>query len=189
MLLYRALQRASALHVQPRALVDDCSLQWLADERARVGELGVVVQEFFDSLKNLQMVVQPSKSGYVATTMILAKAFEPLAKKLGVIKKVAIRNLGHEMHGTNVGRHQERQRLKALKARKRKLMILRHAAGGRVARLLRTGLLPSAAHGARVSGMSDTGLRELRSIAGALVGGKTCLLPHRIPFPAGRREV
>ena len=51
-------------------------------------------------------------------------------------------------------------------------MIIRHAAGGKVARLLRTGLLPSAAHGARVSGMSDTGLRTLRATAGALVGAK-----------------
>ena len=132
-LLYRALRRASALHhrqVKPRALVDDCSLQWLAVEGAKVSELGEVVSCFFSDLKNLKMIVQPSKSGYVATTTVLAKAFAPLARRLGVIKKVAIRNLGHEMHGTKVMRRQEAKRMQALRARKHKLRILRQAAGG-----------------------------------------------------------
>ena len=41
-----------------------------------------------------------------------------------------------------------------------------------MARLLRTGLLPSAAHGATVSGITDSTLRGLRTIAGELVGAK-----------------
>ena len=100
------------------------------------------------------------------------KAFEPLAKRLGIVKKKALRNLGRELHGTTVGRYQEQRRLKALRARRRNIRILRQAAGGRVARLLRTGLLPSAAHGARVSGVADGALRELRAVAGELVGAK-----------------
>ena len=49
-------------------------------------------------------------------------------------------------------------------------MMLKAAVGGRVARLLRTGPTPGACHGASVSGMSDVALRQVRAIAGELVG-------------------
>eukprot|EP00959_Pyramimonas_sp_CCMP1952_P070093 1463302-Pyramimonas_sp.AAC.1 len=63
-------------------------------------------------------------------------------------------------------------RLKNLKARRRKVCGLKHAAGEAVKSLWRTGLLPAGGHGAGVSGISDTAIRELRTFAGGMCGAK-----------------
>ena len=86
-------------------------------------------------MTSLTLIAQPSKSGYIATTIRIACAFEPRVKRLDIVWKTAIRNLGHEMHGSSIYRHQERQRTTRLKPRRRKLHILRSAAGSKVARL------------------------------------------------------
>eukprot|EP00959_Pyramimonas_sp_CCMP1952_P279051 5834340-Pyramimonas_sp.AAC.1 len=59
-----------------------------------------------------------------------------------------MRNLGHEMHGTRVLRVQEKLRRKNIKARRRKVWGLKHAAGEAVKSLRRAGLLPAGGHGA-----------------------------------------
>eukprot|EP00959_Pyramimonas_sp_CCMP1952_P178904 3740021-Pyramimonas_sp.AAC.1 len=83
-----------------------------------------------------------------------------------------MRNLGHEMHGTRVLRVQGKTRLKNLAARRRKVWGLKHAAGEAVKSLWRTGLLPAGGHGAGVSGISGTAIRELRTFAGGMCGAK-----------------
>ena len=67
---------------------------------------------------------------------------------------------------------QEKSRLKNLMSRKRKVWGLKHAAGEAVRSLWRTGLLPAGGHGASVSGISDTAIRELRTFAGGMCGAE-----------------
>ena len=106
-------------------------MQWIPTGDVDTKIVEGVVSTFFDDLKQLKMVLQPSKSGFVATTTKLLRILLPVARRLGVVKKQAIRNLGHEMHGTKLSRVQERARLRGLRARRRKLLILRQAVGAR----------------------------------------------------------
>eukprot|EP00959_Pyramimonas_sp_CCMP1952_P399605 8372572-Pyramimonas_sp.AAC.1 len=81
-----------------------------------------------------------------------------------------MRNLGHELSRGRVRRVQERKRLSAFMAKRTKLQALVRGAKEKVRTLWRTGLLPSAAHGAGVSGVTDATLNKLRSAAATLVG-------------------
>eukprot|EP00959_Pyramimonas_sp_CCMP1952_P380775 7977955-Pyramimonas_sp.AAC.1 len=66
-----------------------------------------------------------------------------------------MRNLGHEFHGPRVLRKVEKKRMKAVRERKHRLLMLCRAAGRKASTLWRTGLMPSAGHGAAVSGLAD----------------------------------
>ena len=59
---HRALRRASAMCVEVhRALVDYCSIQWVPAASTNTKDMENVVSTFFDDLKQLKMVLQPSK--------------------------------------------------------------------------------------------------------------------------------
>ena len=147
-------------------------MQEAVTEDKHIIDLYKVAAIFFNDLKKLRLVLQPSKSGYVATTSKLGRAFAPFAEKLGIVKRREARNLGHELHGSKVMRAQERKRMQALQAKMRRVRILKQAVGAKGARLFRTGLLPSAGHGARVYGVTDAALRQRRAVAGELVGAR-----------------
>eukprot|EP00959_Pyramimonas_sp_CCMP1952_P453928 9469092-Pyramimonas_sp.AAC.1 len=57
-------------------------------------------------------------------------------------------------------------------AKRSKLQALVRGAKDKVRTLWRTGLLPSAAHGAGVSGIAETTMTRLRSVAATLVGAR-----------------
>ena len=182
-LLHRSLTATFSLHpsVLPRARIDDVSFQWVGARagvtRARGGrdsisELYIAVRQFVDSVRPLGLVVQFAKSGFVASTQRARKRFATFASALKLAAKKAMRNLGHELHGTRVFRIQEEARVRKTTLRSRKLRALRRAVSDRVSRLWRTGLMPAGGHGAGVSGVSDGALRRLRTQAGMLVGAK-----------------
>ncbi|CAK0792581.1 unnamed protein product [Prorocentrum cordatum] len=85
-----------------------------------------------------------------------------------------MRKLGHDLAASRVMRSQEKGRLRALKTRRRKFLALKGAAGRTVSRLVRTGAMPAAAHGAGVAGVSDTTLPHIRQFTATLADGK----PH-----------
>ncbi|CAK0909210.1 unnamed protein product, partial [Prorocentrum cordatum] len=64
----------------------------------------------------------------------------------------------------------EKKRMKAVRERKHRLLMLRRAVRRKASTLWRTGLMPSARHGAGVSGLADAPLREMRSLAAVLNG-------------------
>ena len=102
-MLYRALRRVSALnsYIRPRGLVDDVSLQWVATNGAKIDELQTGVKQFFDDVKELNLVLQTSKSGFIATTQRLVRLFTPRAKRLGLV-----RNKGHQEPGARNAWHE-----------------------------------------------------------------------------------
>ena len=81
-----------------------------------------------------------------------------------------MRNLGHELSGPRVLRRIEKRRLDSFRARRQRFTMLRRATGRRASSLWRTGALPSVGHGATVSGVSDSALKELRLFAAVLNG-------------------
>ena len=132
---------------------------------------------FSHDVRPFGLVIQTTKSGFVANTSRGRARFAKHVQTLGLRSKKAMRNLGHEMHGTRVFRIQEKARLRTLQAKRRKIWGLKNVAGEAVKTLWRTGLLPAAGHGAGVSGIADSGLREFRTFAGGMAGAKpkTCL--------------
>eukprot|EP00959_Pyramimonas_sp_CCMP1952_P392117 8216674-Pyramimonas_sp.AAC.1 len=58
----------------------------------------------------------------------------------------------------------------AVRERKHRLFMLRRAVGRKASTLWRTGLMPSAGHGAGVPGLADAPLREMRNLAAVLNG-------------------
>ena len=99
-----------------------------------------------------------------------------------------MRNLGHEVFRGGAPRKLEASRLDGIKIRRGKLSALRRGALGRVGTLRRTGVMPSGAHGAGVSGATDHALMALTSLAGSLAGAKrkgpftAWLMTQRGPF-------
>ena len=200
-LLHRSLTATFAIHptVTPRALIDDVSFQWVGEragvtrargERDPISELYRAVRRFVESVKPLGLVVQFAKCGFVASTKRARKRFAVYASALKLTAKKAMRNLGHELHGARVFRIQEEARVRKTAGRSRKLRALRRAVSDRVSRLWRTGLLPAGAHGAGVSGVSDSAVRRLRTQAGMLVGAKPmrCLTLYLATQPSIRYD-
>eukprot|EP00959_Pyramimonas_sp_CCMP1952_P157164 3286479-Pyramimonas_sp.AAC.1 len=83
-----------------------------------------------------------------------------------------MRNLGHDLSGPKARRVIEKKLLAGLVARKPKLRALVRGANHKARTLWRTGLLPAAAHGAGVGGITDATLNSLRSIAAVLAGAR-----------------
>ncbi|CAK0841948.1 unnamed protein product, partial [Prorocentrum cordatum] len=124
--------------------------------RDPIRELHAAIRAFVASVKPLGLMVQFPKCGFVASTARARKRFASFAVLLKLASKKAMRNLGHELHGPRVQRIQEHSRVRKVCKRQAELLSLRRAVGDRVAGLWRTGLMPSAGHGAGVSGVSDT---------------------------------
>ncbi len=91
---------------------------------ANAEDWDLVTGQFMKDSGELDMLVQPAKCGHVATTAALSRLVDPMAKRLGVVKKQAIRNPGHDMHGQRAWRLQGQQGLKAVRARKKKPTVL-----------------------------------------------------------------
>ncbi|CAK0903414.1 unnamed protein product, partial [Prorocentrum cordatum] len=71
-LMHRVLGRARCMGVTPRALVDDVALQWVRTAGSNVGVLWAAVTRFRVEAKQLGIIVQPAKSGYVTSSKGLA---------------------------------------------------------------------------------------------------------------------
>eukprot|EP00959_Pyramimonas_sp_CCMP1952_P343551 7195908-Pyramimonas_sp.AAC.1 len=84
-----------------------------------------------------------------------------------------MRKLGRDRRGGRVSRTQIVHRLKRLAVRRGRLMSFKRTVGKMVGCPWKTELLPSAAHGAGVSGLTEEVLAKLRSTAGLLVGARS----------------
>ncbi|CAK0837890.1 unnamed protein product, partial [Prorocentrum cordatum] len=173
-LTLRALRKAHALapSVTPRGLVDDATLDWSGSKEADDDSLVTAPSSFSADMVELKLVMQPQKSGSLASSRRRAKLLAPHMLRRGLTEKFWVRNLGHELHGRKVIRTQEKRRLQALAERRGRMAMLRRAAGRRAAALVATGLSPSAGHGAGVSGLADKPLAQLRTLAAATAGAK-----------------
>ena len=66
-------------------MADDCAIQAIGHDEQEVKELYNATEAYMSDLKQLKMTVQPSKSGYFATSTVFTKLVEPYARKLGII--------------------------------------------------------------------------------------------------------
>ncbi|CAK0838396.1 unnamed protein product [Prorocentrum cordatum] len=173
-LTLRALQRAHAVapSVTPRGLVDDAALDWSGPRDVPDDGLSEALRSFSSSMVELRLVMQPQKSGHLASSRRRARLLAPSMRSRGLAEKFWVRNLGRELHGRKVLRTQEKRRLQALAARRSRMAMLRWAAGRRAAALVATGLSPSAGHGAGVAGLADRPLAQLRTSAAVTAGAK-----------------
>ncbi|CAK0852191.1 unnamed protein product, partial [Prorocentrum cordatum] len=162
--MHRVLERASCMGVTPRALVDDVALQWERTAGSNVGVLWAAVTRF--------------------------RVWKH-AVSHGLQRLHWARNLGHDPGGGWIQRRRAKLRLKALARRRGRPAALKRAAGRKVTVLRRTGLLPSAGHGAGVVGISDDEFQRLRAEASQPAGGGAAGPVGRddLPGHAAQREV
>ena len=118
-------------------------------------------------------MVQAKKSGMFTATRRGQQLFKKGASRLRFKFRPWMRNLGHDLATGKVLRLQEKARLRSLRTRRRKFVALKGAVGRKASRLVRTGAMPAAAHGAGVAGVSDTALRYFRQFASTMAGGKS----------------
>eukprot|EP00959_Pyramimonas_sp_CCMP1952_P109516 2290688-Pyramimonas_sp.AAC.1 len=57
----------------------------------------------------LRLVMQPQKSGYLASSRRRARLLAHSMQRAGLAEKFWVRNLGHELHGRKVLRTQEKR--------------------------------------------------------------------------------
>ncbi|CAK0891681.1 unnamed protein product [Prorocentrum cordatum] len=173
-LTLRALQRAHTIapSVTPRGLVHDVTLDWSGPRGEADDSLAEAPRSFASSMVELRLVMQPQKSGYLASSRRRARLLAHSMQRAGLAEKFWVRNLGHELHGRKVPRTQEKRRLQALAARRSRVAMLRRAAGRRATALVATGLSPSAGHGAGVAGLADRPLAQLWTVAAVTAGAK-----------------
>ena len=104
-----------------------------------------------------------------------------IAVRLLCNSKKHLRNLGHDLYGRRAPINIEASRRTKLPARRTKLRVLKRTAGPRVAALWRTGLMPSGAHGAGVSGLQDATVRSLRALAAELMRARGRAHARNVP--------
>ncbi|CAK0827554.1 unnamed protein product, partial [Prorocentrum cordatum] len=172
-LLYRLLAGVRSSSVIPRALNDDISLQWIAPSLQQLEHLRKVATRFREGAKSLGIIIQVEKSGYVPPCASVALACKKYGGAKGLKCKNWIRNLGHDLCGARKVRRLTSQRLAGTFARRRRLQMLQKVTGKKVVGLWKTGLLPSAGHGAGVADLSDKHLQQIRADAGRLVGARS----------------
>ena len=82
-LMTRAIKRAAAISpdIEIRLVVDDNTLQAAGKDQQTANELYQATYSYMSDLKELKMVVQPAKSGYVATSTVLVKFVEHSAQQ------------------------------------------------------------------------------------------------------------
>ncbi|CAK0828526.1 unnamed protein product [Prorocentrum cordatum] len=159
-LALRALQRAHAIapSVTRRGLVDAATLDWSGPRGVSDNSLSEALKSFSSSMVELKLVMQPQKSGRLASSRLRARLMAPSMRRAGLAEKFWARNLGHELHGPSRPGAAE--------------WPCRRAAGRRAAALVTTGLSPLAGHGAGVAGLADRPLAQLRTVAAATAGVK-----------------
>ena len=170
-LTYRAIHRVTQVspNVNPRALVDDSTLQWIGAKGDTASELFKGVQSFVKDTSRLGLLLQVNKSGWVSTAASARHGFGRFAQNVHLKAKSWVRNLGHELSGPKPIIKQAKARLKKLAERIPRLKMLRRATN-KATMLWRTGLMPAAAHGATVSGVNNSELASLRQTAAMLAG-------------------
>ncbi|CAK0810080.1 unnamed protein product [Prorocentrum cordatum] len=168
----RRLQAFGSVSYEVVALVDDVILQWIRTAGSNVSVLWAAVTRFREEAKQLGIIVYPAKSGYVTSSKGLAAECRKHAGSRGLQLLHWARNLGHDLGGGRIQRRRTKLRLKAPARRRGRLAALKRAAGRKVTVLWRTGLLPSAGHGAGVAGISDDELQRLRAEASRLAGAR-----------------
>ncbi|CAK0905741.1 unnamed protein product [Prorocentrum cordatum] len=177
--------RDIADQVTPRALMDDLTMQWVGDAIAGgTLQLHRAVAEFIKDVRPLGMHIKRAKSGWLGTTTAVQKDFRASAAAPQLPERRSVRNLGHDTHGRaasvrvvrrvrrGVRRPVAQARMDSLAARKQRIDALFRGAGVRAQALRRTGLLPSAAHGAAVGGIADAHLGAPRHRAALLCSGR-----------------
>eukprot|EP00959_Pyramimonas_sp_CCMP1952_P276396 5777675-Pyramimonas_sp.AAC.1 len=161
-----------AKEVRPRDLVDDVALSWmgLAPRGARsVATACHVVCE------SVAPWVSPcsstfDKSDHLALTRQTVYHPESFASMLKIAGKHHMRYFGHDPGAVAAVRGMQKDRLK-MHGRKAIIRALQLGAGrAKAARIWTTGVLPSVGHGAAVSGINDSGLKQMRSVAGSVRG-------------------
>ncbi|CAK0872994.1 unnamed protein product, partial [Prorocentrum cordatum] len=141
-LTLRVLQRAHSIapSVTPRGLVDDATLGWSGPRGVPGDSLSEALKSFSLSMVELKLVMQPQKSGCLASSGQRARLLATSMRSAGLAEKFWVRNLGRELHGRKVLRTHEKRRLQALAARRSRVAMLIRAAGRRAAALVAAGL-------------------------------------------------
>ncbi|CAK0898525.1 unnamed protein product, partial [Prorocentrum cordatum] len=159
--------------VQPKDLVDDVALCWVGNDPSGVREMAIATRAFCRAVRPLGLVLQMDKSGHLTTSRRTSYHFQKYARLLKIAGKRHMRYLGHDLAGSSATRAVQKGRLKAMHGKKASVRALQKGAGRqRAARLWATGVLPSVGHGATVSGISDTELQQMRTMAGVFCGYK-----------------
>eukprot|EP00959_Pyramimonas_sp_CCMP1952_P473196 9501325-Pyramimonas_sp.AAC.1 len=102
-LALRVISKVHPKHctIMSRALVDDSALQWTGSNLLGGSEISEAISEFKGNVRELGLIVQPEKSGWVSRSRGSWKSFDERAKRLRLTAKKWARNLGHELSGTN----------------------------------------------------------------------------------------
>ena len=125
LLLHRLLQRVRRFRAVPRALVDDVT-------RAR-DKLRIAVARFREGAKELGIIIQTEKSGYVTSSTAVAQRRRLRGGARGLAGKRRVRNLGHDLCGRRKVRRQAAERMRALAARRGRLLLFEKTVGRRAA--------------------------------------------------------
>eukprot|EP00959_Pyramimonas_sp_CCMP1952_P310692 6502109-Pyramimonas_sp.AAC.1 len=80
--------------------MDDITMQRHGPDPRGAPALNTCVRNFASDVHPLGLILQQSKSGFVATTTRAAKCFHGGIKSMRPKDKKHIRNLGHELHGS-----------------------------------------------------------------------------------------
>ena len=174
-LLTRSIRQTMSVapQVQPKDLVDDVALCWVGNDPSGVREMAIATRAFCRAVRPLGLVLQMDKSGHLTTSRRTSYHFQKYARLLKIAGKRHMRYLGHDLAGSSATRAVQKGRLKAMHGKKASVRALQKGAGRqRAARLWATGVLPSVGHGATVSGISDTELQQMRTMAGVFCGYK-----------------
>ncbi|CAK0847000.1 unnamed protein product, partial [Prorocentrum cordatum] len=169
LLLHRLLQRIRGLGVVPKALIDDVALRMADFGAPALDKLWAAVTRFREGARELGISIQREMSGYVTPSSAVAQRCRRHGGARGLKGRHWVGNLGKDLCGRRKVHRQTAERTKAPAARTGRLLLFKKALGRRVACLWKTGPLPSATHGAGVSGVIDATLGKLRSEAGMLV--------------------
>eukprot|EP00959_Pyramimonas_sp_CCMP1952_P465880 9489060-Pyramimonas_sp.AAC.1 len=99
----------------------DASFQWIGDSPKDSGPLPGAVAWFCRKVFRLGLVLQVSKSGFVASTARAAAKLVPLARVMKLRGRKHMRNLGHEVFSGRPLKGMEQARLNKLLKRRPKL--------------------------------------------------------------------
>ncbi|CAK0796737.1 unnamed protein product, partial [Prorocentrum cordatum] len=174
-LLTRSIRQTMSVapQVQPKDLVDDVALCWVGNDPGGVREMAIATRAFCRAVRPLGLVLQMDKSGHLTTSRRTSYHFQKYARLLKIAGTRHMRYLGHDLAGSSATRAVQKGRLKAMHGKKASVRAQQKGAGRqRAARLWATGVLPSVGHGATVSGISDTELLQMRTMAGVFCGYK-----------------
>ena len=118
------------------------------------------------------MVISRKKCQIVASSRQLANSLQKALAKYRFKAYDSVKNLGHDF-GRQVRRKKTvlRNRVSGVRRRANRFRSLKHHKKG-LSRVFRGGGIAAATYGVRVLGMSDSGLLDLRAVAGYALFGK-----------------